>query len=66
MPALTLWIVVVKSQADMLRQAGDLDTAEALYQKIHEVEEKIPGLDRAAQGYAFIDHGSVAQRRGPV
>jgi tetratricopeptide (TPR) repeat protein len=64
MPALTLWIVVVRSQADMLSKAGDLDAAEALYRKIHQVGEKNPDLNRAVQGYGFIGHGSAAQSRG--
>lgn len=64
MPALTLWTVVVKSQADMLSRAGDLDAAEALYRKIHQVGEKNPDLNRAIQSHGFIGHGSAAQSRG--
>jgi tetratricopeptide (TPR) repeat protein len=66
MPALTLWAVVVGSQADMLRRADDLDAAEARYREILELEEKTPGLARTALGSTFNKLGDIAERRGQL
>ena len=63
MPALTLWSVVVLSQADMLKQDGDLDAAEASYRETFQLAEKVPGV-RAALGLSYDSFGEVAQRRG--
>ncbi|MBO0822179.1 MAG: tetratricopeptide repeat protein, partial [Nocardiopsaceae bacterium] len=64
MPALTLWNVVVASQADALRRAGDLDGAEAHYREMLRLLEKIPGTRAPGLAITYGKLALVVEQRG--
>lgn len=63
-PALSLWSVVIGSQAARLVRAGDLDAGEALYREILRRTEPAIGSLPAARALAYDELGFVAERRG--
>jgi tetratricopeptide (TPR) repeat protein len=66
LPAVTLWNLVVMSQADVLRRAGDLDGAQACYRQILRWAENAPGFPASGTAMIHDKLAFVAEERGQL